>query len=132
MVEILATPSGVGVTVAFLKAQYAAHGETAPVRSKIPNPRPPKFTRVRLMGGTRSAVVRYAPMLVFECWAPDDIAAENLGILTEALVNAWPDIDSACTNVVEVGGLIYQPDPDTNTDRYVFTKQIYLRSTVLV
>ncbi len=131
MVEILATPSGTAVAVAFLKAKYAAHGETALVRSKIPRSRPPKFTRVRLMGGTRFDVVRYAPMLTFECWAPDDIAAENLGILTEALVNAWPDIDSACNKVVEVGGLIYQPDPDTNTDRYVFTKQCYLRSVVL-
>lgn len=131
MAEVLATPSGVAAAVAFLRAQYAAHSETAEVRSKIPNPRPAKFTRVRLMGGTRSSVVRYAPMLTFECWAADDIAAESLGILTEALINAWPDIDSACTNVVEVGGLIYQPDPDTNVDRYVFTKQVYLRSVVL-
>lgn len=132
MSEILPTPSGVAVTVAYLKAQFASRGETAKVASKIPSPRPAKFVKVRLMGGTRSDVVRYAPMLVFECWANDDITAENLGILTEALVNSMPDLLPACTSVIEVGGLVDQPDPDSQSPRYVFTKQIYLRAATLV
>lgn len=86
---------------------------------------------MRLMGATRSYVARYAPMLTFECWAPDDTSAWNLGALTEALITSMPDLSPDCTGVTEVGGLVYQPDPDTGTDRYVFTKQIYLRSAVL-
>lgn len=132
MVEILRAPDGVAVAVAFLKAQFTSRGETAGVGSKIRDPRPAKFVKVRLMGGTRSDVVRYAPMLTFECWGPDDLTAQALGSLAEALVNSMPDLLAGCTRVVEVGGLIDQPDPVSGSARYVFTKQIYLRSTVLV
>ena len=131
MVEILRTPDGVAVVVAFLKAQFTAHGETAGVGSKIRDPRPAKFVKVRLLGGTRSDVVRYAPMLVFECWAADEITAHDLGSLTEALVNAMPDLYDGCTKVTEIGGLYDQPDPDSGTPRAIFSKQIYLTSSVL-
>jgi hypothetical protein len=132
VVEVLLPADGVAFAVAYLKAQYAAHGETALVGSKVRDPRPPKFTKVRLMGGYDADAARYAPMLLFECWAPDDLSAWNLGQLTFGLVDALPDLNSGCTRVVGVGGLVEQPDPDTNTPRYVFTSQIYLRKTVLV
>jgi hypothetical protein len=132
VVEITRAPSAIAVTVAFLKEQFTAHGETAAVGSKIRDPRPSKFVRVRLMGGFRPDIARVAPMVVFECWANDDVAAESLGILTEALVNAMPDLLPICTRVVEVGGLGEQSDPESGSPRYVFTKQLYLRSTVLV
>lgn len=132
MAEIPLPPDGVAFAVSFLKAQYAAHGETALVGSKIRDPRPPKFTKVRLMGGYDPDVARYAPMLLFECWAPDDISAADLGKLTFGLVSAMPDLNTGCTRVVGVGGLVDQADPNTNTPRYYFTSQIYLRKTVLV
>lgn len=131
VVEILRAPSGVAFAVAYLRAQFTARGETAVVGSKVRDPRPARFVKVRLMGGTRSDVVRYAPMLTFECWAGDDIAASDLGSLTEALIDALPDLSTDCTRVVEVGGLVDQPDPDSGSPRYVFTKQIYLRAAVL-
>lgn len=131
MVEILRAASGVAVTVAYLRAQFTARGETAVVGSKIRDPRPAKFVKVRLMGGTRMDISRYAPMITFECWAGDDITAESLGTLTEALIDAMPDLLDACTNVVQVGGLVDQPDPDSGSPRYVFTKQIYLPVSVL-
>ena len=135
MVEILRAPSGVGFAVAFLKAQYTARGESAGVGSKIRAPRPPRFTKVRLMGGIRPDIARYAPMITFECWgrdAQDELVAEDLGTLTESLINSLPDLDSRCSRVTEVGGLAWQPDPDSGAARYVFTKQLYLRSDVLV
>lgn len=132
VVEKLLPPDGVAFAVAYLRDAYATQGESALVGSKIRDPRPVKFTKVRLMGGFDPDVVRYAPMLLFECWAADDMVACDLGRLTLALVNAMPDANTGCTRVVSVGGLVDQPDPDTGSPRYVFTKQIYLRSTVLV
>lgn len=131
MVEILRAPDGVAVAVAYLRAQFTARGETAVVGSKIRDPRPAKFVKVRLMGGHTTQISRYAPMIVFECWANDDITAQALGSLTEALMAAMPDLLDACTRVVEVGGLVDQPDPESGSPRYVFTKQIYLPVTVL-
>jgi hypothetical protein len=84
------------------------------------------------MGGMRPDLARYAPMLTIECWAEDELSAEDLGTLTEALLTSLPDLNTGCTRVVEVGGLVWQPDPDTGAARYVFTKQLYLRSEVLV
>jgi hypothetical protein len=131
MVEILQTSDGVAVVVAYLKGQFTAHGETAAVGSKIRDPRPARFVKVRLMGGHRADKGRHAPMLVFECWGPDDVAASDLGRLTEALMDAMPDLHDGCTRVVEVGGLVNQPDPESGSPRFVFTKQIYLPVRVL-
>lgn len=131
MVEILRSADGVAVAVAYLKGQFTARGETASVSSKVPNPRPAKFVKVRVMGGFRPDQSRYAPMLTFECWGPDDVTASDLGRLTEALIEAMPDLHDGCTHVVQVGGLINQPDPESGSPRFVFTKQIYLPVQVL-
>lgn len=131
MAEILRSADGVAVVVAYLKGQFTARGETAAVGSKIRDPRPPKFVKVRLMGGFRPDQGRYAPMITFECWAADDVTASDLGRLTEALVDAMPDLHDSCTHVVQVGGLVNQPDPESGSPRFVFTKQIYLPVTVL-
>lgn len=131
MVEILQTADGVAVVVAYLKGQFTAHGETAAVGSKIRDPRPPKFVKVRLMGGFRPDQGRSAPMLTFECWGPDDVVASDLGRLTEALIDAMPDLHDGCTHVVQVGGLVNQPDPVSGSPRFVFTKQVYLPVSVL-
>ena len=129
--DILKAPSGIRAVVAYLKSEYTSRSETALVGTDIRDPRPTKFTRVRLMGGTRQAMVLYGAMITFECWAPTDILAEDLAILTEALIWAMPDRVDACSRVVDVGGIGDQRDPDSGSPRFVFTKQIYLRSTVL-
>lgn len=133
VLEVTRNPQGIATVVTYIKSQFALHSETAVVGSRVRDPRPARFVRVRLMGGNRPDIARYAPMFTFECWAPDDIAAEALGSLTEALVNAMPDLLPACTRVVEVGGLVDQTDPaSSGSTLYTFTKQVYLRSTVLV
>jgi len=131
MVEVLRVPDGVAVVVAYLKGQFTARGETASVGSKIRDPRPVKFVRVRVMGGFRPDLGRSAPMLTFECWAADDVTASDLGRFTEALIDAMPDLHDGCTHVVQVGGLVNQPDPESGSPRFVFTKQIYLPVSVL-
>jgi hypothetical protein len=131
VVEILASADGVAVAVTYLRAKFTARGETSIVGSKIRDPRPAKFVKVRLMGTSTFDIVRSAPMLTFECWAATDIDAWNLGRLTEALIVAMPDQSTSCTRVVDVGGLVDQPDPDSGSPRYVFTKQLYLSTSVL-
>lgn len=131
MVDILRSLDTAAVIVSFLKGQYTARSETAGVGTRLPATTPAKFTRVRVMGGRRSDMVRYASVVVFECYGTTDMIACGLARLTEALVHSMEDQVNSCTRVVDVGGLMDQPDPDSNTPRYVFTKQIYLRSTVL-
>lgn len=130
MPDILRSVSGTRFAVAFLKAQFAARGESAKVATKVPSPRPPKFVKVRQMGAVRANVVQVAPMVLFECWADDDVVAEDLGILAESLITALPDLSPACTRVTDVGGLYCDVDPDSNTPRWIFTKQLYLRAAL--
>jgi hypothetical protein len=132
MVDILRPLDTAAVIVTFLKAQYTARSETAGVGTRLPATTPARFTRVRVMGGRRSDLVRYASVVVFECYGSTDVAACDLARLTEALVQSMEDQVNSCTRVVDIGGLVDQPDPDSNNPRWVFTKQIWLRSTVLV
>ena len=131
MVEILASADGVAAAVAYLRAQFSTRGETAVVASQVRDPRPPRFVTVRLMGTARYDLVRSVPLLTFECWAATGVDAFNLGRLTEALITSMPDLMDACTQVVDVGGLVDQPDPDSGSPRYVFSKQIFLAVSVL-
>lgn len=98
-----------------------------PVSTKVPNPRPSEFVRLRRVGGTRRDLVTESALVVFECWADDTVAASDLGRLTLAHVHEMPDVEVAgavIRRVVEVGGLQEYPDPETGSPRYQFTVQI--------
>lgn len=122
----LAAVSAATVLVADLKAQYATRGITAVVGTRIRDPRPQRFTRLRLNGGGRG-VVTSKPMITVECWAETDTAAEELALITEGLIDTLPDRVGICYKISHVGGLADIPDPDSGNPRYVFTKVLHLR-----
>lgn len=126
MGEILAPAPAEAVLVADLKAQYAARSVTAGVGTRIRDPRPPLFTKVILAGGGDEYVAS-SPMLIVECWGPTETAAWDLASLTVALVNSLPERVGICSGITHVGSPVNQPDPDSNTPRYVFTKVLHLR-----
>ena len=127
MVEVVAFASAEAVMVAYLRAELGARGETATVATRVPATRPAELVRVMRVGGTRDDIITDGAMLTFDCWAPNEIAAEALAAMVRALVGAMPDRSDTCRRVTEVGGPVNQPDPDTNSPRYVFTALAYLR-----
>ena len=130
MPEVLIAVDAIAAVVSDLRAEYTARSITATVGSKIRDPRPPSFTRVRLMGGGEG-VVSSNPMVLFECWATTDSAAYNLALLTEGLVNTLPDRLGICSGITHVGGPVDSPDPDSGSPRFVFTKVLHLRKHAL-
>ena len=130
MPEVLAPANAEALVVADLKAQYAARSMTAVVGTEIRNTRPPLFTKVILAGGG-SSYVSTAPMLIVECWAPTKIEAWNLSEVTVALVDSIWERLGICSGVTHVGNPGFQPDPDSGTPRYVFTKVLHLRKHAL-
>lgn len=126
MAEILAPADAEAQVVADLDAQYAARSLSATVGTKIRDPRTDTFTKVILAGGDEG-YFSTDPMLILECWAPTETAAWDLCSVTVALVNSLPDRLGICSGVDHVGGPANEPDPDSNTPRYVFTKVLHLR-----
>lgn len=128
--ELLAPADAEAVLIADLEDQYEAHSKTSGVGTKLPSPRPRVFTKVRLMGGSAD-YFSSSPMLTVECWAPTEGEAWDLASLAVALVDSLPERVGICSGITNVGEPVNQPDPDSNTPRYVFTKVLHLRKHAL-
>ena len=131
MVEVIAFPSAEAIFVSYVSARLAARAITATVATKVPATRPDQLVKIRRIGGTSVNMVMDAPMVVFDCWAPTEIDAEALACVVRAEVLAMPGQSDSCAHVYEVGGPVNQPDPDSNSPRYVFTVVAHLRGSVI-
>jgi hypothetical protein len=131
MVEVIAFPSAEAVAVGYVQDRLTARGIVATVATKVPAVRPELMVKPRRIGGPRANLVTDAPMMVFDCWAPTEIAAEDLARVVRAEVLAMPGQSDVCSHVDEVGGPVNQPDPDSNSPRYVFTVILHLRGAVI-
>jgi hypothetical protein len=105
-----------------------------PVATRVPNPRPASFVRVKRVGGTIRDVVTDEPLVVVECWAETEIAASDLGRVVRARVFALAQTSVGVDfvrAVREVGGLQAFPDPVSESPRYQFTVQIQTKGVPL-
>lgn len=93
--------------------------------TKVPNPRPTKLVRVSRIGGSKRNVGLDAPIVLFECWAQDEVTAQNLGARVRAFVGAMDEYG------YEAAGLVNNPDPETALPRYQFQAGLFLAAEVL-
>lgn len=132
MSEILAPVDAEAVVVLDLAAQYQLRAISTEVGTSLPDgPVPESFVKVRLMGGSATFISSRA-MLTVECWSRDEVTAWDLASLTVGLVDSLPERLGICSGITNVGEPVNQPDPDTNTPRYVFTKVVHLRKRVVL
>lgn len=129
MAEALVFPDAEALAVSWLAPKVGVR-----VATKIPNPRPETFIRVVRVGGTIRDLIIDSPMLVFECWAPDEIAASSLARVARAHVFSMAQeivSGSWVYAVRDIAGPQSFPDPVTDTPRYQFTVQIDTRGMPL-
>ncbi|MFI9507571.1 hypothetical protein [Nocardia sp. NPDC052566] len=134
MADVVAPPDAEALVVAYLRAQFAASGETARVATKVPNPRPDRLVRLSLADTTRQTLAHFAARLIIECWDATEPAASALARITYALVHAMDGENVGAdwvAAVVEVGGLVNFPDPDTGAARYQFTVDVLMRGDIV-
>lgn len=132
MSEVLAPADAEAVLVSDLVSQYQIRSVSTEVGTSLPSgPAPESFVKIRLMGGSANLISSGA-MLTVECWAKDEIAAWDLASLTVGLVDSLPERLGICSGITNVGEPVNQPDPDSNTPRYVFTKVVHLRKHVVL
>lgn len=107
---------------AFLRARVVP-----PVSTKVPNPRPKRYVRAWRTGGAAVNRILDAPIVTVSCTAATSVAAsDDARAARRALLNEYTAMPLV-RSVEEVTGLYYDPDPDTNEDRYTFSIRLRVR-----
>ncbi|MGW3545895.1 hypothetical protein ACWDNI_35885 [Nocardia niigatensis] len=133
MAEVIAPADAESVVVAGLKAAYVGRGETAKVGTKVPNPMPPRMTRISLAGTHRQTIGHFYGSILVECWAATEVEASALARTTYALLFAMDGEDVAghhIANVTEVGGVVNFPDLDAGP-RYQFVADLLISGELI-
>lgn len=101
---------------------------SVPVSTKVPSTRPKRFVRAWRTGGSALNRVVDQPQITVTCTAAtsvtasDDARAARFALFNES--TAMPLV----RRVDDVSGVYYDPDPDTNEDRYSFTVRLTVRA----
>lgn len=102
----------------------------APVKAatKVPKPRPSSFVRVYRSGGSAVNRVLEEAQITVDAEATNGVDAFELASkCREAFLNRYT-LMPLVRGVNEVGGLHFNPDPDTNIPRYRFTVGLMVRA----
>lgn len=98
-----------------------------PVSTKIPNPRPVRFIRAWRTGGVALNRVLEQAQITVTCTAASSVqASDDARAARSALLNDYTSMPLV-RGVEEVSGPYFDPDPDTNEDRYSFTVRVTIR-----
>jgi hypothetical protein len=125
-------PDAVDIVRTYLREQLLARGLDVPVRTRVPDPRPPQFVRIERVGGSQLDRVTDRPRLDVECWGPDEGTLADLVKVVRALVFAIPGWRGAVAyDVVDVGGPNTAPDPESGQESASFAVEVSLRGTAL-
>jgi hypothetical protein len=125
-------PDAVAVVAGYLRAALAARGNSAPVGSRVPSPRPARFVRIERIGGPANTPVTDRPRLDVHCWGSDEGDAHDLMQLCRALLGAARGAYGGTVLARPVtGGPQFLPDAETGAARYAFTLDITMRGHAL-
>ena len=128
MAELIVFPDAALAAVLILRAGV---DDTA-VGTRVPNPREHPFVVVRRIGGVRRNMVVDAAQLSVECWAATEEAAHDLAQLCRGLLHQaeGTTVDGITVyRMVEIGGPVLLPDPESADPRYVGTYELNTRGT---
>ncbi|OJU39684.1 MAG: hypothetical protein BGN97_00240 [Microbacterium sp. 69-10] len=108
---------------AFLRSRLGV-----PVSTKVPNPRPARFARAwRTGGGTDNRAVETVQITV-TCSAADSVTASNDAAKAKHLLLNEYTAMPLVRGVTIQAGPYFDPDPDTNGDRYTVTAVMRVRA----
>lgn len=100
----------------------------SPTSTKVPARRPARFTRAWRTGGAAASRVLDQPIITVTCTAADSVTASaDAKRARHAFLNDYTAMPLV-RGVEEVTGLYYDPDPDTNEDRYTFAVRLRVRA----
>lgn len=98
------------------------------VVTKVPANRPTKFVRIFRTGGAAVNRVLERAQLTVQGWDANAEAFDLADVCREAFLNDYT-LMPLVRGVSEVGGLHFDPDPDTGVERYTFTVELMVRAS---
>lgn len=119
-------PDAVAVVGEFLRPLVGV-----PVVSRVPDPRPSSFVRLRRLGGLRESIVADRARIDTHYWAETEAGAADLMALCRAHIGAMAGARGSTTvyRVREVGGPQWLPDPESGQPRYAIAFELSLRGS---
>lgn len=109
-----------------LRAGLAARGVNIPVVVNVPSTRPPKFVRIRRIGGGDLNLRTDEARMVAECWETTGALSESLAAIVRALLVASAPgyVGSVWLDRARCVGFTDSPDPGTNLPRHLVTVEL--------
>lgn len=125
MAEVVTFPDVQALVVAFLKAQFAAVGESAKAAGRVPSPIPARFVRVDVGSANERNRIVAEPLLILQAYAKSEPEAYALCERARALVRSMPEHDDDRVAGCVASSLpVPFPDPDSSMARYQCTVQL--------
>lgn len=100
---------------------------TPPVATKVPNPRPKRYIRAWRTGGAASNRALEMVQITVSCTAANSVTASQDALDVRHAFHHEYTAMPLVRGVEDVSGPYYDPDPDTNEDRYTFTVRLRIR-----
>jgi hypothetical protein len=126
-VTVPVLPDAEALAVAYLTRCLA--GTT--VSTRLPNPLPDRYVRVRRTGGYAPNRVLDEAQLTLECYGPDTVTAYGLARTVQHHMHTAASSSAIrlARGTSTVGGPYYDPDPVSGCERYTLTVRVVLRGT---
>lgn len=134
MIEpVLFAPAEVAVAD-YLTTVLAAREIDGPVVNGTPDRiRLGRYVLVVRIGGAVSNLITDTPRIAIECVDTYGTRAAELASIVRALIDAAAPgyVGGLWVDRIRDLGMTYSPDPDTNTPRYVLTKELHIKGAAL-
>jgi hypothetical protein len=126
---VVVFPDAVLVVADYLRSVLAG----VRVETKVPDPRPTEFIRVRRIGGPRKNLFLDRPRIDIECWSGSEGDAADFMMRVRPYVLAMAGKRGTTTvyDVAEISGPMWLPDDATSHPRYAFAVDFTTRGTRL-
>lgn len=128
--EVILFPDVEALLISHLSERFP----DTPISTVVPDPRPKRFMRLRIVGGNNLRINTDSTMVTFHCWEADSIKASQLARQARAYVHALAGEsinDTWIYRVRDVGGPVSNPDPLTKEPRYQFTVSLDVKGEAI-
>ena len=128
MGQLVVMPDVESLAVDALNTGFAAVMPGVSWGTRIPNPRPERFGRVILSGGSQETIISDQARLLIEGWSENEADAQRICALGRAILLAQDSHLFGGTTIATPSNL---PDPRTSHTRYTAMIGVRVRATII-